>query len=796
MSVSKKKLYDRYLARLKPLLSAPLHGEMAEAMHQGKTEVLRMSRFESSAFDTSWIDVVESVLMDLGEIINAPRTVTKEAGSLVPVELAKKVSAESVQHLASHTQYVKNIDEQGNVVPSKIMSFSNDDFLYTYENRFIATFIRRLVLFVEKRYAFIQAYIPLHKEEVMMIKTKAMIGDEEVEIQTRIKTKRPSEDPSAAKAAAIAARIRSMREYILYYYASPFMHKMKNERDVCKPILMTNIIRKNVRYHKCYEAFMFIEKYDSLGMNYRSEDRYSSLSEEQLKDLALMQVGTYLSVLDDNEYETIKNRTHVYKPKMRSSLDEEEFLFAPLPKGPIEFVRVDEEFREYLDHRAKAELPLHPKRAEAQFYADEYADKRMSKEDFRQIERLMGRKEKAAARFEKAILKIIEQRDNEDRMLAKMEEEERLSAEELLIERKRAYIREEALGVPSMNPFEGEHKEEPASEQTEIAPSDNVAEEQPNQETISEGKPESEEVPAGDAVIEDVEQPEQMVKEPSMVQEEPLEEEPSEVAGNAPAEDTVPETETTTVEEPIIEDKEQGEPEDAQPTDEAPAEAEDRPVMKEPSEELIHEEALSNEEQPVQESLEPAEENHEQPEELTQEANAVQEESAKAEEESEQGEWPFVTETKEQAPVLEQESENQEQPVDEPAVPMNEADEQSASEPNESNVEEAQEAQSKSQKQDENAKEKKNRKAREKAKKIAEKKAKKPAKKEEKRKPKEKEKKEKPEPIPGTFLVKCHQGYYVNGHLFSKNKADAKVFHDFNEAVEQKRRFGGKVIKQ
>ena len=714
MSVSKKKLYDRYLARLKPLLSSPLHGEMAEAMHQGKTEVLRMSRFESSAFDTSWIDVVEDILMDLGEIINAPRTVTKEAGSLVPVELAKKISAESVQHLASHTQYVKNIDEQGNVVPSKIMSFSNDDFLFTYENRFIATFIRRLVLFVEKRYAFVQAYIPLHKEEVMMVKTKAMIGDEEVEIQTRIKTKRPSEDPSAAKAEAIASRIKAMREYILYYYASPFMHKMKNERDVRKPILMTNILRKNVRYHKCYEAFMFIEKYDSLGMNYRSEDRYSSLSEQQLKELALMQVGTYLSVLDDNEYETIKNRTHVYKPKMRSSLDEEEFLFAPLPKGPIEFVRVDEEFRTYLDHRAKAELPLHPKRAEAQFYADEYQDKRMSKEDLRQIERLMGRKETAAKRFEKAIIKIIEQRDSEDRMLAKMEEEERLYAEELLIERKRAYIREEALGVPSMNPFEDEPKEVPASEQSEIAPSDDVAEEQPNQEPTAEEKPESEEVPVGDAGIEDADQPEQEAEEPS--------------------------------------------------------------------EELIAEEALSDEEQPVQESSEPVEENHEQPEELAMEANPVgDEEPAKAEEESEQGEWPLVAETKEQAPVFEQEPADQEQPV---------------SEPNESNVEEAQEAQSKPQKQDENAKEKKNRKAHEKAKRIADKKAKKPAKKEEKRKPKEKKKEEKPEPIPGTFLVKCHQGYYVDGHRFSKNKADAKVFHDFNEAVEQKRSFGGKVIKQ
>lgn len=480
MPTSKKKLYDRYLARLKPLLSTSLTNDMVAALHNGKTEVLRMSRFESSAFDTSWVDVIEDVLYDLGEIINAPRTVTKEEGSLVPVELAKKTNAESVQHLASHTQYVKNIDEQGNVIPSKIMSFANDDFLFTYENRFIATFIRRLVLFVEKRYAFIQAYIPLHKEEVMMVKTKALINDEEVEIETRIKTKRPSLDPSAAKAEAIAARVRAMREYILYYYASPFMHAMKNERDVRKPILMTNILRKNLKYHKCYETFMFIEKYDSLGMHYKSEDRYDALSEQQLNELALIQLGEYLAVMEDQNYESIRVKQHNYKPKMRSSIDEEEFIFGPMPKGPIEFVRVDEEFQHYLDTRVDPGLPLHPKRAEAQFYADEYRTKRLTREDIKEIERLLGRKGTAAKRFEKFVQNVIERRDAEDALAAKLAEEERLSAEEAILEKKRAEIRDEALEEGNVEAaIEEAVGEEPLFEEPLVTEEEPVLEDEP-----------------------------------------------------------------------------------------------------------------------------------------------------------------------------------------------------------------------------------------------------------------------------------------------------------------------------
>ena len=446
MSISKKKLYERYLSRVEPLLSSPLHAEMADALFKGKTKVLRLSRYESSAFDTSWVDVIEDVLYDLGEIIKAPRTITKEVGSLTPIELAKKVNSESIQHLSSHTQYVKNIDEDGNVIPSKVMSFSNDDFLFTYENRFIATFIRRLVLFVEKRYEFIQAYIPLHKEEVLMVKTTATIDGEEVEIETRIKSKAECMDPAAQSAAIVAARIRRMREYILYYYSSPFMKKMKNERDVRKPILMTNILRKNVRYHKCYECFTFLERYESLGLNYKSDDTYHSFSEEQLKEMALLNLGQFLALQDGTEYEVIKTRPHAYKPRIMTSIDDEQFLFGPLPKGPIEFVRVDEEYRKYLEARAARELPERPKKAEKEYYENEYGDRRDARSELKEIDKLLRRKQAAIKRFEKDLEAIIALREYEDNLLLQWEYQERLDTEELRLNQKRAEIAADALG--------------------------------------------------------------------------------------------------------------------------------------------------------------------------------------------------------------------------------------------------------------------------------------------------------------------------------------------------------------
>lgn len=462
MAIPKKKLYERYLARLKPLLSSSMTKELSEIFANAKTTVLRMSRYESSAFDTSWIDVVEDVILDLGEIISNPRIVTQEQGSITPIELAKKTNGESIQHLASHSQYVKTIEEDGTVVPSKVMSFVNDDFLFTYENRFIATLIRRLLLFIEKRYEFVQAYIPLHQQEVMMVKTTANIEGEEVEIETRIRSKALSADQSAAKAEAIAQRIRNLREYIVYYYSSPFMKKMKTERDVRKPIILTNILRKNVKYHKCYDTFVFLERYDSLGMNYKADERFYGLTDEQLKNFALVQLGEYLALENESSFDAIHVKSHSYKPRFLTSVDDEEFIFGPLPKGPIQFVRVDEEYKQYLESTKRTDIPFRPNKQEKAYYADAFSYNAEVKEEQKQIARLEKRKALAAHRFEKVIASIIAKREEEDALMAALEDQERLDNEERLLAKKREEIR---LAAETERP-----KEEQPADESSVAP--------------------------------------------------------------------------------------------------------------------------------------------------------------------------------------------------------------------------------------------------------------------------------------------------------------------------------------
>ena len=420
---SLKKINRSYHSRIKGMLKGDNEREIFAALSAGKNTYLRYDRLQSSSFDVSWIEMIEGVIFDLGEIIANPKMTTKQEGVLTPVELARKTNAQSVQHLASHTQYIKEIDEYGNVIPSKIMNIVSDDDLHTYENRFVATLVRRLVLFIEKRYEIVSEFAELRNEEVLMFKNKSIVNGAEVEIETKIKVSYKSDDEMALKSNDYVKRIAELRNYILYFYNSSFMRQLKTERDVRNPILQTNIIKKNPKYHHCYEVYRFIETYDRLGVNYKVDENYALFNAEELDELNHTLFANYVTLRGKDLTKNHKDISHIYKPRILTSLDDEAFTYGDLLSGPISFVRSDSKYQDYLDSKLKKNLPLHPTKKEKEYYANEYEDKRENKEDKQQREALLKRKNKEVRDFEKKVEKILQEREAAKQKWADMEKE-------------------------------------------------------------------------------------------------------------------------------------------------------------------------------------------------------------------------------------------------------------------------------------------------------------------------------------------------------------------------------------
>ena len=456
---SLKQINKRYHADMRKIIKGDRESEIFVSLAHGKNSYLRLDRIESSSFDRRWIDMIEDVIFDLGDIIANPRLNTKVEGNLVPVELARKTNAESVQHLASHTQYIKEVDEYGNVIPSKLLTTVADDDIKTYENRFIATFVRRLVLFIEKRYEFVSKFAELHNEEILYFKNKSVVDGATVEIETKIKVSHKSDDKLSLESNAYVAKIKELRDYILYFYSSPFMKALKTEKDVRNPIIQTNIIRKNPKYHHCYEVYRFIETYEHLGVSYQMDENYSLFTNEEMNELNQTLFANYITLKGKDRSKEAKVDSKIYKPKVLTSMDDESFVYGPLLTGPISFVRTDEQYQEYLNSKLSKELPENPTKQEKEYYQDEYDAIEENKQDQRQKELLLRRKEKELQQFEKEAERIQKEREKARLALLKKEKDLIKKEENAMLEEARRAIIEESLLDKKQTPEEIEAEE-------------------------------------------------------------------------------------------------------------------------------------------------------------------------------------------------------------------------------------------------------------------------------------------------------------------------------------------------
>ena len=836
-----KKLFSSLLSKMTPFVKTKEASEILTSLSSGKNAYMRVDRLESSSFDMSWIKNIEDCIFDLGDIISNPRESTKTVANLVPVELAKKTNSESVQHLASHTQYIKEVTAKGDVIPNKILNIANEEDLHTYENRFIATLVRRLVLFIEKRYEYIKKFAPLHDEQVLYFKNSSIVDGAEVEIETKIKVRSESETKIAEISNKYVSRIEEIRRYVLYFYNSPFMKTMHTDKNVRSPIIMTNILRKNPKYHHCYELYRFIEKYDRLGVSYKVDENVSEFSEKELKEINEVLLTNYLALKGkDQSKKLLKQTSKVYKPRILSSIDDEEFIYGNLLKGPIEFVRMDQGYQEYLDSKLKQDIPEHPTKLEKEYYKEELQEKKENKEEKAQKEKLSKRKAKAAQDYEKVVQKVISQREKEEEErrqreaeLARQEEERRINEyRKKLVEEAKTHNedleteferidKEKAQKEAELEEIEKQRAREEleriAKEQA-IIEAEKQAEEQAEQarkqamsDEFQGSLPEPGEEPNADEELLQKESIADLIEvEPEPEEEAPLEEEDQ--AEQAEVEEPVEEeqipeqVEEPQKEEPVQEESTEEAEETQEPKPEPQEEATSEPVEEAPVEEPQVEEVIKEQESAPevvdeQPTIEEEESSIDEPiieetpnvEEKTEEPEVIEEMPQEEPAEEPVEEAPIEEETPIEEPVIEEEvpeEEPQVEEIEEPAPvqeePIEEVEEvlEEQVEPQEEIVPEPEE------KPIEQVKEEPTPTIVSWAPPVIE------EPKEEVPQNEETEPEEvKKEKIPGKFIVKTSNGYYVSPDKYSVYKNDAYIFDDFNEANEIKKNMGGKVVK-
>ena len=224
------------------------------------SDILIKKNIDAKVSDTSWIDMVEECIPYLDNIIRNPRRFIVQEENIVPIEKAKVVTEESIRHLAQHTSMIQEVQEDGTVIPLKLLNVYREETVDLYENRFIKSLVDNLYTFVtnkleesdQKSYAKVDSEVTYKG----IMKTK----DEVVEVNLQLTSKKETDVDASKDGHSLDERIEHIRDIVSAFRSSTFIKSLKESSPVRSPIRKTNVILKEQNFIKALELWEYLEK--------------------------------------------------------------------------------------------------------------------------------------------------------------------------------------------------------------------------------------------------------------------------------------------------------------------------------------------------------------------------------------------------------------------------------------------------------------------------------------------------------------------------------------------------------
>lgn len=316
-----KKLRDfkqKYFASFDQLLTEDKQfARLFDAFNQGKNAFGGISRRENKTYNADFIEEIEKTIGSVEKIVGDPHQFIKENPLVVEVEKAKRITHHSVKHMAQHTENIASVASDGSIDPKRVLNMFIEDELKIYENRFIMTLIKRLQTFIELRHKYILEHSDTRHSDIVTVTSEVKIGEVTYQMESKLKVIVPSDDEGHRDANHdLLNRLLNIRKRVLLMSTSRFMLDMSKAAPVTDPVLQTNIMRLNYDYQNAYQLWMFINRYEQLGISYKFVEKKIEFDEKYLKQLTLHNLSAYLSVESEHQTELKDDdKVYYYKPK-------------------------------------------------------------------------------------------------------------------------------------------------------------------------------------------------------------------------------------------------------------------------------------------------------------------------------------------------------------------------------------------------------------------------------------------------------------------------------------------------
>lgn len=353
-------LYTKYTNKVERTLENDRYFQyLFEIVQAGNNTIQQKNRVLHKVVDERWLTVVEEGLTSIFNIVDKPRRFIATTEEVVPVALARKITADSVRHLSQNTQFITS-NEKGEIQPTKILNVTTEESYDLYENRFVYHLIQRLFAFVDKRTDVIFWSTGDETCNTMSMESKIDDAYEEISYKVEMTVKnRQSFAENDNDNMDLFKRIDRVRRMSRTLRASAFCDIMNGCAKVRSPIQRTNLMMKDPDYRNCYKLWQFIESYDEVGYSIEEQDTALEFDEEYQTQMYINLITNYTvfkSLLESDPRkltEIATKKRKPVKPKFIKKIQEEIVDNCDIPDVEVRKVFVEEVTQAQLDAEAK-----------------------------------------------------------------------------------------------------------------------------------------------------------------------------------------------------------------------------------------------------------------------------------------------------------------------------------------------------------------------------------------------------------------------------------------------------------
>ena len=249
--------------------------------------------------NSDWIETIESYLEFVQNAVAAERQFIRTDGEVVPIEKVRRVSRDSVVHLAKHSDLITHVDEEkkNDIIPDKLYMTERLSDYAVYENRVLYKLLCYLRDFIDLRLSNIEKLRKTYIADLYGKKEYRSKGrNVDLEIIFRDENYNNEYPLKDATQDNLISRIKDIESIVNMLLNTNLMMEVSKAPMVRDPIVKTNVLKMNNDFKNCVALYDYLVGYTDLG--YTPEEvvkEFHPYSDVVSDDLA--EVATLLSHL-------------------------------------------------------------------------------------------------------------------------------------------------------------------------------------------------------------------------------------------------------------------------------------------------------------------------------------------------------------------------------------------------------------------------------------------------------------------------------------------------------------------